>query len=891
MSHRITMLFCHCVLTLFLASTIARGASLNLSIDAPDTIEAGQTLLLSAKVQSDSETPITLQFKKQEQTLPANFTWLEAEVIGKSNKIIEDADASNLKAIQATRQYETAIKAPFPQDDKTYVLWFRAKGASFCLKGSDFENGKDAREIQWNWHNSTDWQWSRFKALTAGKVGKVFMLMKSPSKVGLIDAVMLTTDTQFKPNPTLVTAPGVFAWPTLPTTIGEHDLSITAMQDGQTVTATHTIKVTAPVAKVKTNDTPVITFDKQSSEPIDLSKLATPWSKINLPFVLNGQMLDQAYSRINPNLNINKASGVIALQCKQFMDLPQTVDIAVHQKAAGLVFVHTQYMQRDPFHAVAMYNIEYDDGSSVPVLLREEVNIAGSLRPPSTTQAQVLGSVGKEGVDYHIILFPWTNPHPEKTISKVVFTNQINRENKQENTTLGFNVADATSQILLSLSLIKSSDTITTLTRSASNQADKINAISHATIDFAQSQGEISRSVFSTNETGTMMGKDDRFDQYKQLIDKMGCDNIRLHSGIRLEWIFQTPNSEGDFTKLDERIAALKAGMPDRDIMFCFNYLPKYINPSEPKDRQTFARLCAKVVEHLNSKPETYVKYWEIYNEPFSKVIPEDRGHWKMYNLTVKAMKAVDSNIKVGGYAPCWPILSAMKDFYQHCHEYVDFISWHKYPTGNSETPTEYLMKNTGQFGTDVQNVRKLVENITPGKKVELALTEYHVNFNWRPHDPRQATNVGSTWMASVIYHMLINDMDIAQSWHSRSGGTFGMMSKSLEVRPTGQLLYMLNRHMNGQRVQSRSDNPWVEVLGFVTKEGKQGMFIINKSDTAQSLNMQLLHAKLPASDPFEGNATCHRIGPKGYSIAEHWLSPTPHVELLPYEVQLILAR
>ncbi len=876
---------------LFFCSIGMANQSLNLSIDAPDTIQAGQTLLLTANVQSDSDESITLKFRNQEQTLPANFMWLEAETIGNSKKIVEDADASNFKAIQVTKQYETAIKAPFPQDDKTYVLWFRSKGASFCLKGSDFENGKDAREIQWNWHNSTDWQWSRFKAVTAKKVGKVFMLMKSPSKVGLIDAVMLTTDSQFKPSQTMSTAPSVFAWPTLPTTIGEHDLTITAIQDGKTVTATHRVKVTAPVTEAAPKQAVSINLNKQASSPIDLSKLSTPWDKVNMPFVLNGKALDQAYSRINENLNINKASGVIALQCKQFMDLPQSVDIAVNQKAAGLVFVHTQYMQRDPFHAVAMYNIQYDDGSSLPVMLREEINIVGSLRPPSTTQAQVLGSVGKEGVDYHIILFPWSNPHPNKTITKVTFTNQINRDNKEENTTLGFNVADATSQILLSMSLIKTADTMALLKQSVTDQNEQVNAISHATIDFAQKQGEISRGVFSTNETGTLSGKDERFDEYKKIIDKMGTNNMRLHSGFRLQTLFPNPDTVGDFAKLDERIKALKDGMPDRDIMMCFNRVPEYINPSVEADRKVFAELCAKVVKHLNSKPETRVTYWEIYNEPFSKVIPEDRGHWKMYNLSAKAMKAVDPTIKIGGYAPCWPILSAMKDFYQHCHEYVDFISWHKYPTGNSETPTEYLMKNTGQFGTDVQNVRKLVNDITPGKKVELALTEYHINFNWRPHDPRQATNVGSTWMASVIYHMLINDMDIAQSWHSRSGGTFGMMSKSLEVRPTGQLLYILNRYMNGQRVQSRSDNTWVEVLGFVTKEGKQGLFIINKSDTAQSLNMQLLHAKLPASDPFEGNATCHRIGPKGYSVSEHWLTATPHVELLPYEVQLIVAR
>lgn len=638
---------------------------------------------------------------------------------------------------------------------------------------------------------------------------------------------------------------------------------------------------------LRAQTTPVVTPD--GITPVDLATLATPWSNPQIPFALAGPAMDKVYDNLPLGVNLSKPTGIIALQCKQYMDLPESVTIPINAKAAGLAFIHTQYMQRDPFHAVAAYNVVYDDGSTETILLREEVNLAGSLRPAHASEARLLQTIGLDGVDYHLFLFPWVNPNPEKTIRQIVFTNQINRTNTEENTTLGFNVADATSQILLSLALIRDPQQAVALRDVITSHAEQSNNTATITIDYAKPLGTISRGLFSTNETGTLAGHDAQFDTYKQLLDEMGCNNLRLHSGFALEKIFPTPQTEGDFALLDQRIAALKAGMPDRDIMMCINRIPKYIDPSKDEDRQTFARLVCKMLAHLNSKPQTRVTYWEIYNEPFSKVIPEDRGHWKMYNLTAQAMRKVDGNIKIGGYAPCWPILSAMKDFYQYCHEQVDFVSWHKYPTGNSETPTDHLMKGTSQFGKDVQNVRKLINDITPGKKVELALTEYHINFNWKPHDPRQATNVGSTWMASVLYHLLINDMDIAQSWHSRSGGTFGMMSKDLQVRPTGQLLYIFNHHLKGKYVNSISDNPQVEGLGFIPYENQTGILLINKSDIPQTLTVKLLNTTLPENNAFNPNSKAYRIGPRGFAIEAQWLSNTTRIDMLPYEVRLIV--
>ena len=118
-------------------------------------------------------------------------------------------------------------------------------------------------------------------------------------------------------------------------------------------------------------------------------------------------------------------------------------------------------------------------------------------------------------------------------------------------------------------------------------------------------------------------------------------------------------------------------------IMICINKIPKYIDPLKEADRKQFAALCADLLEHFK-KEKIRVKYWEIYNEVYFKGVKQDRSLWKMYNLTAEKLKKIDPALKIGGYAPCWPTLAGIRDFYLHCHKYVDFVSWHKYPTGSS---------------------------------------------------------------------------------------------------------------------------------------------------------------------------------------------------------------
>jgi hypothetical protein len=529
-----TLLICTCVLVAFVPMTQAQS-TLNLKLDAPQSIQAGQLLQIHVDVTSPGNQNVTLNFKDQAVTLPANLSYLEAESLGSDKLQVEDANASGGQALHLTKDYQVAIQAPFPQDGQPYTIWFRSYGASFCLKGSDQENGSKSREIQWNWSKGSSYQWHQFKPVTAEKIGKVFLIMKSPKSEGFIDAVLITSNQSYKPDSNLASPPNVFTWQTLPTSVGKHTLTITATCGKETLAATHTVEVTpAPVTVIKPVD-PAEQLTITSTQPVDLTAIATAWDKQVTPFALNSPALDAIYDSHPFGMQLPKPTGLIALQCKQFMQLPASVTIPVNAKAAGLAFVHTQYMQRDPFHAVAAYNVVYDDNSTEQILLREEVNLAGSLRPAHASEARLLKTIGHDGVDYHLFLFPWVNPHPEKTIKQVVFTNRINRANAEENTTLGFNVADATSQILLSLSTISDAAQAIALRNAIANTTQQLSNTANASIDFAKPKGTISKALFSTNETGTLSGHDALFDSYKTLLDEMGCNNIRLHSGFALK--------------------------------------------------------------------------------------------------------------------------------------------------------------------------------------------------------------------------------------------------------------------------------------------------------------------------------------------------------------------
>ena len=388
-----------------------------------------------------------------------------------------------------------------------------------------------------------------------------------------------------------------------------------------------------------------------------------------------------------------------------------------------------------------------------------------------------------------------------------------------------------------------------------------------------------------------MDSENPEFGKYLKVMDKIGCRIFRLHSGWNLAKIYPKGiNGPHNYQALDAGISKLLKGHPEREIMICINKIPPYIKPEQPEDREHFAMLCADLLKHF-MRQKIKVKYWEIYNEVYFRGIKTDRSLWKMYNLTAAKLKKLKPNIKIGGYAPCYPTISGITDFYKHCHQNTDFISWHKYPTGSSKTSDAYLMGKAYTFGDDVRAIRRAVHAITPGKKVELALTEYNMNYNWRPHDPRQRTWKGAIWMAAVLYNLIKADLDIAQQWHSRGGGTFGLMSKDCEeIRPTARLLYLFNKFLKSHYVYSKSSDRSIACLGFIDPEKQVGLMLINTSNKPKNIKINLLDLPGLHTHPFESNATEYILGPNGFTKQSGDLASVMQVALQPLEMKLLVA-
>jgi len=106
-----------------------------------------------------------------------------------------------------------------------------------------------------------------------------------------------------------------------------------------------------------------------------------------------------------------------------------------------------------------------------------------------------------------------------------------------------------------------------------------------------------------------------------------------------------------------------------------------------PKDFGKWAAICAHIVQHYNGGWADgfhyNIRYWEIWNEPdgrdFWTGTPEE--YYKLYDVTAKAIRRVDPNLKVGG-----PTLAGHLDFLEgflkYCADHrdpLDFASWHIY--------------------------------------------------------------------------------------------------------------------------------------------------------------------------------------------------------------------
>ena len=163
-------------------------------------------------------------------------------------------------------------------------------------------------------------------------------------------------------------------------------------------------------------------------------------------------------------------------------------------------------------------------------------------------------------------------------------------------------------------------------------------------------------------------------------------------------------------------------------------------NITPPKDYQRWSDLVTATIHHCIHRyglEEVLRWYFEVWNEPnlingfWSSTQVE---YFKLYEVTAKAIKALDSRLRVGG--PATSDSGGVKapwvdEFVTFCAERklpVDFISTHPYPNqwpldNYGETIMGY--RDEDSTWIDLQRIRACVDQ-SPFKEAEIHLTEWN---------------------------------------------------------------------------------------------------------------------------------------------------------------------
>ncbi|MBO4261805.1 MAG: hypothetical protein J5921_04215 [Clostridia bacterium] len=127
-----------------------------------------------------------------------------------------------------------------------------------------------------------------------------------------------------------------------------------------------------------------------------------------------------------------------------------------------------------------------------------------------------------------------------------------------------------------------------------------------------------------------------------------------------------------------------------------------------PSDSLKWARICEGIIRHYTegwaNGHRLEISHWEIWNEPDSRIAPEENEMWRgtfadycrLYEVASKHLKAAFPHLKIGGYAGCGVGMAFWKDYSERgehhlkCfHEFLrfvrergcplDFLSFHSY--------------------------------------------------------------------------------------------------------------------------------------------------------------------------------------------------------------------
>lgn len=312
------------------------------------------------------------------------------------------------------------------------------------------------------------------------------------------------------------------------------------------------------------------------------------------------------------------------------------------------------------------------------------------------------------------------------------------------------------------------------------------------------------------------------YDQLKIVQDEIGFSYIRGHGLFSRDMAIYRKNrwtkeDEYCFTYLDMVMDYYKS-LHIRPILE-LGFMPEDLassgettfywkgNITPPNDYGKWAELIKATLKHLIERYSLEeVRLWpiEVWNEPNLTSFWKDGNmeeYFKLYSVSVGAIKEVDNQLRVGGPAICgvdderW--LKAFLEYVRDNSLPLDFVTRHHY--------TSYVPKWEGHYGYIdlhepeeafklLERSRDIVDSFPEFKNLEIFVTEF--NTSYVPNAPIHDTVLNAAYVAHMLSKMgdkhesysywtfgdVFEEMGVAFTPFS---GGFGLVANGLIKKPT----------------------------------------------------------------------------------------------------------
>jgi xylan 1,4-beta-xylosidase len=343
------------------------------------------------------------------------------------------------------------------------------------------------------------------------------------------------------------------------------------------------------------------------------------------------------------------------------------------------------------------------------------------------------------------------------------------------------------------------------------------------------------------------------------------------------------------------------------DVLHAFWYKQ---NISPPKDYAKWDAFITRFVQHLVERyglSEISQWYFEVWNEPnldFWAGDPRQATYWELYDHTARAIKAVNSGLRVGGPATAQ---AAWADaFIKHCADQnvpVDFVSSHVYGNDKSEDvfgTSEKIPRNQ----MVCRAIKKVHDQIKASARPDLPLIWSEYNASYMNEPTVTDTVYMGPWMADTI-RQCDGLVDMMSYWtfsdvFEEQGvvkqpfyGGFGLLAEDGIPKPAFAAFELLH-HLGSERLALDSDT------ALVTRQ-KDGSLVVAvwnyapqespgdpKTVTLQFKGIKVHHASISRVDGEHGDvhAAYEKMGSPRYPTAAQITALRKAAQLPPPEAR-----